>query len=443
MNIEYLSMIIGIAIIMFMMIRGWSPIIIGITATLAVIVLNGLPFGETMTETYFTGFGTIFTSLFPPIFSGCLLAQSYTRSGAVVTIADKLSELVFRVNTKETQRYVTAILTMVLVCGIVCYCGMNSLVVLISMYPIALRIMEKSGIPKRFVMGILSGGVYTFALSAPGSAETVNVLAMQALGTPSYTGIFGGIAAVITEVIIMTVLMTLMIKRAVKKGETFAYGSKDYDFSKDNENKERPNLFIAIIPLAVLILLFNVFLLNIFTATMIGWLTSVVLFFKYSGGMKGLKESCTLGGKTAFGPLSSVASMVGFTTVIQTLPSFQKLIDGIFEMNLSPILILILAISLVAGLTGSSTSAIRIGIPLVAEKCLAAGLSPGFIHRVSCFACSTIDTLPWTTAIIINLDIADLKMKDGYPPMFVATTLATLCGTIVCAAFMYFLPFLP
>ena len=70
-------------------------------------------------------------------------------------------------------------------------------------------------------------------------------------------------------------------------------------------------------------------------------------------------------------------------------------------------------------------------------------MSPALIHRVSCYACSTIDTLPWSTAIIINLGIADLKMKDGYPPMFVATCLATCCGTIACALFMYMFPNLP
>ena len=148
-------------------------------------------------------------------------------------------------------------------------------------------------------------------------------------------------------------------------------------------------------------------------------------------------------GKDAFGPISSVGSLVGFTSVVQLLPGFQTLLDRIFAIEVSPVIILILAISLVAGLTGSSTSAVRIGIPLIAERCTAAGLSLSFIHRVSCFACTTIDTLPWSTAIVINLGIADLKLKDAYLPMFVATCLSTLCGTIICSLFMYVFPNLP
>lgn len=435
-------MILGIAIVMFLMMRGISPIITGIAAATAVIFLNGLPFGDTMTETYFTAFSGMFKSLFPPIYSGCLLAQCYVRSGAVVTIADEICGLLFHDNTSDTRRYVAAILAMVVVSGVVSFCGINSLVVLIAMYPIALRIMERAKIPKRFVMGVLSGGVYTFALSAPGTTETVNILAMQALGTPSYAGLCGGIVAVVTEVVVMTTLMTVMIKKAVGKGEVFAYGPNDVQFdSEDRDN--RPGLLISLAPLLVLIVLFNAFSMNIFSATIIGWLLSMVLFWRQLHGMAEVKDLLTEAGKAAFGPISSVGSLVGFTAVVQMLPGFQVIMDSIFKMNVPAALILILAVSLVAGLTGSSTSAVRIGIPLVAQRCQEAGLSLGFIHRVSCFACSTIDTLPWSTAIVINLGIADLDMKDGYPPMFVATTVATVCGTVVCALFMYLFPNFP
>ena len=175
---------------------------------------------------------------------------------------------------------------------------------------------------------------------------------------------------------------------------------------------------------------------------------SLALFFMYIPLKNGSRrneiiDSCTAAGSMAFGPVSAVGSIVGFTTIVKSLPEFQSMLDGIFAMNMSPVLILIIAISLVAALTSSSSSAIRVGIPLVAARCQEAGLSAAFIHRVSCFACSIVDTLPYGTAIIINLGIADLDMKEGYPPMFVSTTVATFCGTVVCALFMYAFPFLP
>ena len=167
---------------------------------------------------------------------------------------------------------------MAIASGILAFCGLNALVTLIAMYPIALRLMERAGIPKRFVMGILSCGVYTFAMSAPGSAELVNILAMQSLNTPSYAGICGGILACITEIAVTTTLTTIMIKKDVAKGKTFAYGPKDIVASND---QPRPKALVALLPLLALVLLFNIFSIDIFSSTMIAWLFSIVLFWKY------------------------------------------------------------------------------------------------------------------------------------------------------------------
>ena len=441
----YISIFLGLAVVVALMIRRWSPLMVGIVAATVVILMNGLPFGETMTGTYFDGFCTMFKSLFPPIFSGSLLAQIYNRSGAVNAVGDAIANALFKDSASATRKYVSCILAMAIASGILAFCGLNALVTLIAMYPIALRLMERAGIPKRFVMGILSCGVYTFAMSAPGSAELVNILAMQSLNTPSYAGICGGILACITEIAVTTTLTTIMIKKDVAKGKTFAYGPKDIVASND---QPRPKALVALLPLLALVLLFNIFSIDIFSSTMIAWLFSIVLFWKYLPKKDGKRTNemldvFTAAGTMAFGPCSAVGSIVGFTSIVQTLPEFQAMLDGVFNFNMPAALILIIAVFLIAALTSSSTAAIRVAVPMVAERCTTAGLSLAFIHRVSCFACSIVDTLPYGTAVIINLGIADLDMKEGYPPMFIATTLATACGTIICALFMYLFPALP
>ena len=74
---EYISMIIGLAIVVTMMVRGWNPVIIGIAAAAAVIFLNGMPYGDTMTDVFFPAFAVMFETLFPIIFSGSLIAETY------------------------------------------------------------------------------------------------------------------------------------------------------------------------------------------------------------------------------------------------------------------------------------------------------------------------------------------------------------------------------
>ena len=48
------------------------------------------------------------------------------------------------------------------------------------------------------------------------------------------------------------------------------------------------------------------------------------------------------------------------------------------------------------------------------------------IHRIATTAATTFDTLPFQGAIIIMLNMADLKHKDGYPPIMMCTVVWTL-----------------
>ena len=138
-----------------------------------------------------------------------------------------------------------------------------------------------------------------------------------------------------------------------------------------------------------------------------------------------------------------VGSLFGFVSVVQTLPEFQAILDFIFGLNMAPFIVLILSINIVGALTGSSSSAIRIGMPMAMQHCLDSGMSLAFIQRLSCFATSILDTLPHSAAIIINLGIADQDMKEAYPPMAVTTILTTAVGTAAVALVMALFPMLP
>lgn len=42
----YISIFLGLAVVVALMIRRWSPLMVGIVAATVVIIMNGLPFGE-------------------------------------------------------------------------------------------------------------------------------------------------------------------------------------------------------------------------------------------------------------------------------------------------------------------------------------------------------------------------------------------------------------
>lgn len=441
----YLSILVGFFLVLFLIMKKWPAIIVGIIATSAVILLNLLDFGSTFNDVYFTGFSTMVKSLFPPIFAGNLVAQVYNRTGAVRSISETMANALFKEGRSKTATYISCILAIVIPTALLAYCGMNGLVTLIAYYPIALGLMERAGIPKRYVMGLLSFGVYAFANTGPGSAQIVNVLSMQVMGGGSTAGLVGGVAGIIAELVFGTFVLTLMIKKDVAKGLTFAYGPKDVRVADD---KELPNFVISLIPLLSTVVFFNLVKLDIFSSCLAAWVLSIVLLGKYMPKKEGslvkeLLDVCTVSCSNAFGPCGMVGSLFGFISVLQTLPEFQAVLDFIFSLNMAPFIVLILSVNIVAALTGSGSSAIRIGMPMAMQHCLDSGMSVAFVQRLGAFSASILDTLPHSSAIIINLGIADLEMKDAYPSMAVTTILTTAVGTAVVALVMALFPMLP
>ena len=74
-----------------------------------------------------------------------------------------------------------------------------------------------------------------------------------------------------------------------------------------------------------------------------------------------------------------------------------------------------------------------------ARKLMELGLSAGAIHRIGCFAATTLDSLPYSGAILMLLPLCRMKLREVYPPLFITTVVATTCGTaaviITCALF--------
>lgn len=268
---------------------------------------------------------------------------------------------------------------------------------------------------------------------------------MQVVGEGPAAGLVGGLVGVVVEIVFGTFVLTLMIKKDVAKGLKFAYGPNDIRVADD---KQLPNFLISLIPLLSVVIFFNVVKLDIFSSCLAAWLLSIILLGKYmpkkdGSLLKELLDVCTVSGTNAFGPCGMVGSLFGFVSVVQTLPEFQAILNYIFSLNMAPFLVLILSINIVGALTGSSSSAIRIGMPMAMQHCIDAGMSLAFVQRLGAFAASILDTLPHSSAIIINLGIADQDMKEAYPPMAVTTILTTAVGTAAVAIFMSLFPSLP
>lgn len=434
----YFAIIVGFAVLVVLCMLNINAMISAFFAAMAVVLLAGLPFTDSLVSVFFTRFGAITGSLFPMFLFGAVLAKLYTYSGAATSIADSVCSALFKGAKSEKSKYAFGFLAVIISAAILCYGGINAAVALIAVYPIAIGIFERTGIPKRFVMGAICGGAFTFALSGPGSPQPTNVVAMV-IGTTSYCGLVAGIVGAVVEIAVMVLVFTRMCTKAAANGETFVPGPRDV-FVKDSA--VRPGVLLSLIPILVLLIVFNVLKVNISLSILLTAAVAAVLFFPKLGKEK-ILSSINEGAASALIPTGAIAGVNGFAAVVQSVPEYQQLIDGMLNASVSPIILLVGCIAVICMMTGGSTTGTQIALPIITPALSALGLSLPFIHRVGTFAATMLDSLPNSGAVIMAVNLADLKMKDGYPPVFVSTVLATTCGTIAVALVMTLLPWLP
>lgn len=434
----YIAVLIGFAVLVILCMLNVHVIIASFAAAVSVTVLAGLPFTESLVTVYFTRFGTITGTMLPMFLFGAILAKIYSGSGAAATIADTICNALFKHAHTEKSKYTLGFLSVIIASAILCYGGINAAVALIAIYPIAIGIFERAGIPKRFIMGAICGGAFTFALSGPGSPQPTNVVAM-AIGTGSACGFVAGIIGCLTEIGVMLLVFTKMCARATANGETFIPGPKD---TFRQEGQDGPQFLLTIIPIIVLLIVFNVLKVNISLSILLSVILSVILFFPKLGKAQ-VMNAINDGAVTALVPMAAIGGVNGFAAVVQSVPEYQAMIDGLLHVDFPPVLLLILSVGLICMMTGGSTTGTQIALPIITPVLTTLGLSLPFIHRVGTFAATMLDSLPNSGAVIMAVNQADLKMREGYPPVFVSTVLATTCGTTVVALIMTLFPSLP
>ena len=184
--------------------------------------------------------------------------------------------------------------------------------------------------------------------------------------------------------------------------------------------------------------LFNVVGLDINICIIISTGLSVIAFKDQLHGSS-LRNLLSTGASESIHMSMTVAAICGFAGVVTETEAFTQMLNAIISIDISPMLICAIVVAVMCMLTGGSSTGQLISLPLIAPKLTELGLSVGAIHRIGCFAATTLDSLPYSGAILMLLPLCRMKLREVYPPLFVTTVVATTCGTaaviITCALF--------
>lgn len=129
--------------------------------------------------------------------------------------------------------------------------------------------------------------------------------------------------------------------------------------------------------------------------------------------------------------LLNVCVIVGFGSVVAATKGYELIMSGLDSIPGSPIIQLIIAVNLAAGVCGSASGGLSIGLNLFGQRFVDAGLSPDIVHRLAVMSSGGLDSLPHSSGTASALGVAQLTHKEGYMHVFWLNTVIPIICTIL------------
>ena len=131
-----------------------------------------------------------------------------------------------------------------------------------------------------------------------------------------------------------------------------------------------------------------------------------------------LRASMDAGANASVLPVLSVASLVGFGSVVAALPAFGLVRDWVLGIEGGPLVSLAVATNVLAALTGSASGGLTIALDALGDAYLAIaadrGIDPGLLHRIAVIGAGTLDMLPHNGAVVTVLAVCGASHGDSY-----------------------------
>ena len=451
-----IAIIISLFLLMYFAYRGYSVLILApLMATLAVAlsgdILSSLPIYTTVFMKALSGF---LLKFFPIFLLGAVFGQLMADSGAATAIA---RTVVSKLGANK------AILAVVLVCAILTYGGVSLFVVAFAIYPIAKDLFKAAGVPKRLIPGAIALGSFTFTMTAlPGTPAIQNAIPIPYYGTNAFAAPILGIIGSL----VMFGLGMLWLQRRAHSAKTAGEGygiHEDDELHADNLDPHHTSFMVAMIPLVLVIginalLTYAVFPSMDFSALqaqfkdldikgalglwsiIIALVTAIIaLIVLRLGKWTNLQHSLNKGTYSSMLPIFNTGSEVGYGAVIATLAGFAVLRDSVLNLSPSnPLISEAVAMTTLAGITGSSSGGLSIALPILGKEYLAQsvahGINPDLLHRVAVMAAGGLDTLPHSGAVITLFAICHLTHKQSYKDVAMVTMAIPLIAVTVVIA---------
>jgi len=426
--LSLIGLILGLALLIYLTVKGVDLLIAAPLCALFVALTSGFAIFPQMTvegepafsSAYMGGFVGFVQTWFFMFLLGSLFGKVMESSGAADAVAQWIVQ---RLGARH------AVLAVVIACAVLTYGGVSLFVVAFSVYPMALSLFKAADLPRRFIPGVLAFGSVTFTMTSAGSPEIQNWIPMKYLGTTPYAAASESAVVALSMAVGGFLLLRWMVDRATAAGERFETRVDD----PQAEERSLPSMWRGLLPLlSVLVVSFalhdTLSESALIAALATGVLSGTLLNWAF---LKDRVNTAVTGGTLgALIAIANTAAVVGFGSIAKLTPGFQAAVDVMTQIPGDPLVGAAVAVSVIAGLTGSASGGQSIALPILAPHYIDVGVDPQALHRVVAISSGALDSLPHNGYVVTTLrGICKESYSGGYPAIFALTVVVPAVGT--------------
>jgi H+/gluconate symporter-like permease len=171
---------------------------------------------------------------------------------------------------------------------------------------------------------------------------------------------------------------------------------------------------------------------------------AIVTLLLVSGAhVPSLRASMDAGANASALPMLSVASLVGFGSVVASLPAFALVRDWALGIQGGPLVSLAVSTNVLAALTGSASGGLTIALnalgPTYMNLAAAMSIDPALLHRVAVMSAGTLDSLPHNGAVVTLLAVCGSTHAKSYMDIVMVGILGPIVALVAVIALGSFL----
>jgi H+/gluconate symporter-like permease len=427
------GIVVSMILLLFLTYRGFNIVYTAPVCALLVIVSNKIPFSE-ITNSYLEAIGRWLPTGFFYAILGSVLGKIYEDSGAAESIGRKLITIFTAgKNVSQNHRALCGLLAVFLMQMLMTCSGISGTVVMLTSFPLAKAIARDCNIPRRLLPGIVCGGAISATMAAPGLPQIGNIMASSILGTKPIAGLFSGIIGSMLVLGFGLIYIYCEIKKAFAAGKPFVTSVDDVE----SVERKLPPTLLAIIPLIMVLVVYTVLGFSIAVSMTVSTVLAMIFLSPYIAGcrMTGVKQTLQKGAQTGTYVFFLLSSTMGFAAVVQATPAFMfvsNILQDVASRSGSPFTVASIVVFFTL-ITASPPASLLLGLPIFIPSIQQGILSANAVHRIGVFATTTFESMPYSGAALVSIQISGTTHKEGYLPMFICTVLIPFAATYILA----------